>query len=109
MFPDFRAIMRARLGLGRPLDGYAMGNEGRDPRPQTFGGATDFQQPPAPEPWVSRPNGLSASYDPSPKTPNPIQPESWVPRPVDMTKSLDANPGGANPRYSAMKSPWQRF
>lgn len=119
MLPDYRAIMRARMGLGKPLEGYSLGNEGRDPRPQNLGSMNDFQQPPKPDPWVNRPQDLGAPTEPSMGQPKP---EGWVPHPLPEGGPSGylgggfAKPEGRTPKqasgfqgFGAMRNPWQRF
>lgn len=82
MFPDYRSIMRARLGIAKPVADISMqGPEGRVP-----------YQPP------------TGIYDQNPK------PEPWVPQPMPGPISDYSMPEGRvpQPRYG-IKNPWMRF
>ncbi len=133
MFNDYLSTMKNRLGLGRPLEGYSMNPEGRDPRPMPGPAVDGFD----PEGRVPRPFPTPATdgFDPEGRVPKPFpgpamggfNPEGWSPRPgpnhlgsmghmgspwqapVGLGGEVQQAPpsGGFNPM--PQRTPWQRF
>jgi len=110
--------MRARMGLGKPLEGYSLGAEGREPRPQNLGNINDFQTF-KPEGWAPRPQDLGSVMDQSMGAPKP---EQWAPHPMPEGGPTDyagwlQKPEGRTPKPQqspimsrmGMKSPWQPY
>ena len=106
--PMYSQMMKARLGVGKPMEGY--GGFGQ-PRGMEQGGVAPPPTPwgpqggaslPAPSPWLHQKDNMSGATLPAP---NPWG-QAELPQEGPMHPQKPGMGGGG---YMGMKNPWQRY
>ena len=104
--PMYSQMMKARLGVGKPMEGY--GGFGQ-PRGMEQGGVTPPPTPwgpqdgaslPAPSPWLHQKDNMGGATLPPP---TPWEPSGGATLPQESPMK----PSGRG--YMGMKNPWQRY
>ena len=126
--PMYQQMMKARLGVGKPMEGYG----GFPPQGASPNGMNPQATLPVPSPWMNHGGPRTTPYGPRPQdgtmplespwgprqTPYEPRPEGgamgenpWNPR----STPFEDRPQGGEPRMGGggvmggMKNPWQRY
>ena len=100
--PMYQQMMKSRLGVGKPLEGYGgFSQQGGVTPPPTPWGPQDGASLPAPSPWLHQKDNMGGATLPPP---TPLEPSggATLPQESPMKPSGRGYMGG-------MKNPWQRY
>ena len=109
--PMYQQMMKSRLGVGKPLEGYGgFSQQGGVTPPPTPWGPQDGASLPAPSPWLHQGGPRTTPYGPRPEG-GAMGENPWNPR----STPFEDRPQGGETRMGAsgvmggMKNPWQRY